>query len=186
MQVIKRIWVDVQQLKYKNMQLVWRDGTRSRSAPNRWLQRPLRVFESFASRQLGLASQNFDFMEFSLTLCGRFKMQTLNREYRNKDQSTDVLSFPIHPTLRDKKLNEKLPRGALNLGDIFICREIARRQSRRFGIDLEVEYIHLLVHGFLHLCGFDHERSKREEKEMFKWEKTLQIKILKKEEHENG
>lgn len=73
----------------------------------------------------------------------------LNREYRKKDYPTDVLSFP---------LNQKLP-GGYYLGDIFICYPLVREQAIRFNIPLKNELLRLMIHGLLHLSGYDHEQD---------------------------
>ncbi len=116
----------------------------------------------------------------SMNLCGKTKIRTLNRKYRQKDYVTDVLSFPVYENLRsDKKSREKaLPE--VELGDLVICKEKARSQAKEFGITYEQEVIHLAVHGFLHLLGFDHEISSKEEKIMEKYEAELVNKIYKK------
>lgn len=81
-------------------------------------------------------------------------MRRLNRTYRGKDQPTDVLTFPLW-TKRELS-TQASKHGILDLGDIFINRADARKR-----------FLSLATHGFLHLLGFDHERSKREEKIMF-------------------
>jgi rRNA maturation RNase YbeY len=83
--------------------------------------------------------------EVSVLLCGDRRMQSLNRRYRRKDASTDVLAFPA--------------RGAAEgfLGDIAISVPYAARQARRAGEPLDRELDRLLLHGFLHLLGYDHE-----------------------------
>jgi probable rRNA maturation factor len=102
----------------------------------------------------------------NLTLCGKTRIKSLNREYRSKDKVTDVLSFGVHENLRpDFKRKIKNPP-VINLGDIFICREVAEKQAMEFGISDEQEILHLAIHGFLHLLGFDHEISLKEEKIM--------------------
>jgi probable rRNA maturation factor len=116
----------------------------------------------------------------TMNFCGRVKIRSMNREFRQKDHATDVLSFPIFDNLRpDKKIREKnLPE--MELGDLVICKEVARAQAREFKITYEQEIIHLAVHGFLHLLGFDHEISPKEEKIMEKFEAELVSKIYKK------
>lgn len=125
----------------------------------------------------------------NLTLCGERKIQTLNRDYRNKDKKTDVLSFPLIQSSRieDKKQfrlkNEVfLPPGPceLMIGDIFVCKEVAKLQAIEYHVSYRDELIHLYCHGFLHLLGFDHELSAREEKIMQKWEDYLIEEISKK------
>lgn len=113
----------------------------------------------------------------NFTLCGKNKIKNLNLEYRKKDYATDVLSFGIHENLRDDKgpFYSALP--VMELGDIVICREVAKKQAREFKITYEMEVIHLMTHGFLHLLGFDHEISLKEEEIMEKLEQKLVKKI---------
>lgn len=109
----------------------------------------------------------------SMTLCGRTKIKSLNRQYRQKDYATDVLSFPVFENLRldNKKREKNLPE--IELGDLIICKEIAKKQAQEFGITYEQEVIHLAIHGFLHLLGYDHEISVKEEQLMEKIESEL-------------
>jgi probable rRNA maturation factor len=119
-------------------------------------------------------------VSISMVLCGKRKIQSMNLKYRQLDKATDVLSFPIFENVRpDTKVREKnLPQ--VELGDIVICKEVATAQAREFKITYEQEVIHLAVHGFLHLIGFDHEKSLKEEKIMEKYESDLVSKIYKK------
>ncbi|MDQ6766479.1 MAG: rRNA maturation RNase YbeY [Candidatus Eremiobacteraeota bacterium] len=73
-------------------------------------------------------------------------MRSLNRRYRNKDATTDVLAFPLGDGLRREE----------PWGDVVISHETARRQARRYGATTAEEMTRLLVHGLLHLCGYDH------------------------------
>lgn len=102
----------------------------------------------------------------SLLLCGDSKIRSLNREHRGKDKITDVLSFPgqedlrIHPS----------PESVVHLGDLAISIPVTRRQATEFKIGFQDEFIHLFLHGLIHLLGFDHEVSEAEEKLMESWE----------------
>lgn len=113
-------------------------------------------------------------IEIALTLCGKEKIKSLNWIHRKKDKVTDVLSFPVHESFYKSKGNFF---GLMEFGDIFICHDVAQRQAKEFGITFREEIIHLFVHGFLHLLGYDHEISKKEEKIMFDLEKKLISKI---------
>jgi len=73
--------------------------------------------------------------------------RTLNRTWRHKDAPTDVLSFPV---------GTRGPDGRLALGDIVVCMPLAARQAKARGHALAREIDVLVVHGFLHLAGFDH------------------------------
>ena len=119
-------------------------------------------------------------ISLNLTLCGKTKIKSLNSEYRSINKVTDVLSFGVHENLRpDKKpVTKNLPE--LELGDIFICREVALKQASVFGISYQEEILHPATHGFLHLLGFDHEISLKEEKIMDSYEEILVNTIYKK------
>ncbi len=108
----------------------------------------------------------------SVTIGGDVRMQRMNREFRGKDKTTDVLSFPAQQSVRNKKLSWAAP-GVLPLGDLVISLPQARRQASQFGVSIEEEVIHLFIHGYLHLLGFDHEVSVKEEKLMLKHEARL-------------
>ena len=82
-----------------------------------------------------------------IKLGNREESQRLNRQYLKKDYPTDVLSFPF---------NEALPDG-FYVGDIFICYPIAQQQALENNITTEAELFRLMVHGLLHLYGYDHE-----------------------------
>ena len=91
--------------------------------------------------------------ELSVLLCNDELMQKLNRDYRKKNKPTDVLSFPLRD---DHSPEEKM------LGDVVISVETAVRQAKRRGRTIRQEVTHLLIHGILHLCGYDHNTSKKE------------------------
>ncbi|OUR98627.1 rRNA maturation RNase YbeY [Halobacteriovorax marinus] len=111
--------------------------------------------------------------ELDLTICGLKKIQSLNKNFRNKNKATDVLSFPGFEDLRDGAEDLFIFDENLHFGDIVICREVCLKQSVEFNINYEQEFVHLLVHGFLHLCGYDHEVSKAEEEIHFSLEEKL-------------
>jgi probable rRNA maturation factor len=97
--------------------------------------------------------------ELSLLFVNDLQIQALNRQYLHRDKPTNVLAFPmwkgefstLHPHL---------------LGDLVISVETAKRQSNRFGLTEMEMVILLMVHGVLHLIGYDHEETKKGAKEM--------------------
>jgi len=109
--------------------------------------------------------------ELSVVLTGDPQVRRLNREFRKKDKTTDVLSFPL---LEGKKLNAG-EKGRVPLGDVVISVPQARRQAAEQGKKFSQELALLLVHGILHLLGYDHG-TKAQEKKMF----SLQDRILRK------
>lgn len=107
-------------------------------------------------------------VEVSLNLVSPEKIKTLNKKYRNKNKATDVLSFPL-----DERGFEKY--GIIPVGDIFICPSFVAKQAKREGFKVADRMRLLSVHGFLHLMGYDHEKSEKEAEEM----ERLERKILK-------
>ena len=130
------------------------------------------IWHKFLIQNLKL--RNVKEVSVALTLCGRTKIKALNKEYRSKDKITDVLSFPIHDNLRLTSNQNHKNMPVMDLGDIFICREVALKQAVSFDISFEQEIYHLATHGFLHLLGFDHEISTKEQKLM----ESLEAKII--------
>ena len=102
--------------------------------------------------------------ELSILLVDDANIQNLNRQHRNIDTATDVLSFP---QIEDGEFISHM------LGDVVISVETARRQADEHHFSLEQELVLLLLHGLLHLLGYDHERSQKDEKLMK--EKTWEL-----------
>ena len=111
--------------------------------------------------------------ELGVTIVGDDEILELNREYREKDRVTDVLSFPQyagHDELLDALLGSV--KGAeILMGDVVICWEQAERQAGEYGTGITREVLYLFVHSIMHLFGYDHMeeddrtvmRSKEEE-----------------------
>ena len=95
-----------------------------------------------------------DQVEMAVLVCDDDKMEELNASYRNKQQTTDVLSFPNHMT--------PPPDQARHLGDIIISYPQALRQAREIGQSPAAELRFLCLHGTLHLLGYDHETDNGE------------------------
>ena len=106
---------------------------------------------------------------FSIIFVDKEEIQRINKEYRNIDRVTDVISFAYNDDETDTAY------AGDEIGDIFICLDRAAEQAVEYEHSLEREVGFLAVHGYLHLKGYDH-MTKEEEKVMF----TLQEKILEK------
>ncbi len=113
-----------------------------------------------------------------ITLTDNQSIQEINREHREMDRPTDVLSFPLveyidgDPLIMPGDIDPETNQ--LSLGDIIISVEKADEQAQSYGHSIEREFAFLTVHGMLHLLGYDHE-SKQEEEVMFeKQEKVLE------------
>ena len=95
--------------------------------------------------------------EVSVTFLGARAMRTLNRRWKRHDRPTDVISFALGAG-----------DGALT-GDIYICPEVARREARRRGLTINEELSRLVIHGTLHVLGWDHpEGGSRERSPMWR------------------
>lgn len=114
-------------------------------------------------------------VELSILLIGDGEMTEINREYRGFDRSTDVLAF----SMREGEF------GAVNeniLGDIVISLDKAKEQARERGVTIMEETSFLLLHGILHLYGYDHEgddaeRVKMEDKEREIFDKLRELRL---------
>ena len=99
------------------------------------------------------------------------EMRQLNRDYRGLDKPTDVLSFAYHEGLSDNEPNHN----AGFLGDVIISVETAERYAREQGLSFTTEINWLVIHGILHLAGYDHETDNGE---MRKLERRLRKELL--------
>ncbi|WNM58389.1 rRNA maturation RNase YbeY [Candidatus Nitrospira allomarina] len=114
--------------------------------------------------QAVLQQAGYPSADLSLTFVGKARMQTLNRTYRQRDYATDVLAFPMQDALQSP---------LAFVGDVVICLPVALAQAPRFGNTADEEILRLLIHGTLHLLGYDHETTEREAKRMTRKERTI-------------
>lgn len=126
----------------------------------------------FLDELKGLINYAIEYMntknvEFNIIFINNKKIHKMNREYRNIDRVTDVITFRL-ADYEDVKINDTTV-----LGDIYISLEKAKEQSVEYSHSYKREVAFLIVHGFLHLLGYDH-MNKEDEVEMF----SLQEEIL--------
>lgn len=110
--------------------------------------------------------------ELSLLFVNDRQIQTLNRKYLRRDNPTNVLAF----SMREGEFSTLHPH---LLGDLVISVETAKRQSNRFGLDGEEMVILLMVHGVLHLIGYEHEGTKKGAREMTFKQRELFRQVIK-------
>lgn len=115
-----------------------------------------------------LKSENAIDAELDVIIVDNEYIHKINKEYRGVDRPTDVISFALEDE-PDIKLDHRI------LGDIYISIDKAREQANEYGHSLKRELCFLTVHGVLHLLGYDHMKSKKDEEVMF----GKQDKILK-------
>jgi probable rRNA maturation factor len=104
---------------------------------------------AWTNAALGRRARN---REVGVRVVGRAESRKLNAHYRGKDHATNVLSFPA------SSLPVPGPQVA-PLGDLVICPQVLRTEAREQNKSLRAHWAHLVVHGALHLIGYDHERS---------------------------
>jgi rRNA maturation RNase YbeY len=111
--------------------------------------------------------------ELSIVIADDSFVHALNREFRGKDRPTDVLSFSQLEQSEPEQADSVVPAAGTALGDVVISLDTACRQARRLGVTRAARLRTLLVHGLLHLLGYDHERSVAEARRMFAREREL-------------
>ncbi|MFH1286945.1 MAG: rRNA maturation RNase YbeY [Candidatus Magasanikbacteria bacterium] len=105
--------------------------------------------------------------EISIHFVGDMKIRSLNRVYRGKDAVTDVLSFGTENGLYGDDRNN-------DFGDIFICTPQILRQAKECGVPFGEECARMIIHGILHILGYDHKKSIGAKKMFFKQERLVE------------
>jgi rRNA maturation RNase YbeY len=121
-----------------------------------------RKLKKVAQKVLAIVER--DQAELCLVLVGNREIRELNAKFRKKDYPTDVLSFPA---------GDELPTGVQLLGDVVISVEKAREQAEHRGRTLDEEMVLLVIHGVVHLLGYDHERSAKDARIMGSLERNI-------------
>lgn len=101
----------------------------------------------------------------SLALLGQGRMRQINKKYRKKNRTTDVLAFPENKILKEKFRVGRLQKVS-GLGEIVICLREVKKNARKFSSTFEKELAKVLIHGILHLLGYDHEKTEAQAKKM--------------------
>ena len=121
-------------------------------------------FEQWVSKSL---QQDHDQLEQTIRIVDEAESQQLNRDYRGKDKPTNVLSFPA---------DESAYLEYVHLGDLVICAPVVQREASEQGKDELAHWAHMVVHGMLHLQGYDHETAgQAEEMERLEIETLSQL-----------
>lgn len=110
--------------------------------------------DKFLRKELKLAEK-----ELTIVFMNPEPAKKINMQYRKKNYATDVLSF-LSPTKED-------------LGDLVLCPQVLKKQAKEHALSFKAELAYMLIHGVLHLLGYDHELSEREAKKMFKIQDQL-------------
>lgn len=127
---------------------------------------PTDEFSLLVNKVIETTASEVDFNEafiVDVSFCNDEYMKKINKEFRNIDKSTDVLSFPIvemiNGVMHDNNGDLDIEENKILLGDIVISIEMAKFQASNYDNSLDRELAFLTVHGFLHLLGYDHENN---------------------------
>ena len=126
-----------------------KSGVPSRSEFERWVEASLR--------------QDYSDLEQTIRVVEENESQSLNAQFRDVDKSTNVLAFPAEDDYLDYEC----------LGDLVICAPVVEREASEQGKELPAHWAHMVVHGMLHLQGFDHDNDSNAAQM-----EALEIKIL--------
>lgn len=100
-------------------------------------------------------NKKIEFKNLSIAFVSPLEIQKANKKYRGKNKPTDVLSFGIEDS------SYSLPTTHCQL-QLMICPEVVKKNSEKFGVTFKYEMSKILIHGILHLAGYDHEASEKE------------------------
>ncbi len=114
----------------------------------------VRSIRAWAGAALGRRARG---RELAVRIVGARESRSLNARYRGRDEPTNVLSFPAAEPLASLAPG---PSTRPPLGDLVLCSAVVVREARRQGKSLRAHWAHLIVHGALHLVGYDHERPR--------------------------
>ena len=119
-----------------------------------------KVFSQVAKKVL--KGENRGIQTLSLAFIDKEEIKKLNKKYRGKNKPTDVLSFLFN--------EEKY------LGEIVICPEVVKENVKKYKVSVKSEMLKVFIHGILHLCGYEHEKSEKEAERMEAKEKFYLLK----------
>ncbi|MBE7074000.1 MAG: rRNA maturation RNase YbeY [Clostridiales bacterium] len=146
-----------------------------------------KVIKDVYNKALEITGNNVDGLEATISFVDSATIRSYNKEYRQVDKETDVLSFPMLNINYSQKVSdfveETLPNGALYLGDIVICKKVAKRQAKEYCHSLKREISFLALHGLLHLLGYDHIEKEDEVVMMEKSDEVLSSLGIKREKN---
>ncbi len=134
-----------------------------RAVPQKFLREWVSALAREASKQI--PAKSYSGRAFVIAFVSKAEIQKLNREFRGKNKATDVLSFESDDPS--------------SLGELAISPEVITKQAREHGLLVREELGYMVLHGFLHLLGYDHETGKRDAKKMFELQDGLFEKLVK-------
>lgn len=126
---------------------------------NNWVNRIAVELQGHSKFDARLENLKWSGAELTIAFLDEKQARALNKMYRGRDYATDVLSF--------------VDETDGSLGEIAICPEVVKKQAKEHGLSFDEELGYMILHGMLHLLGFDHEKSKREDKIMLSLQDSI-------------
>lgn len=121
------------------------------------------IFENILKTALELVGQNYNKIVVNVNYVDEKEIKEINNNTRGVDKVTDVLSFPLLENPCNLPIDKEhfpfdidFETGEISLGDIVICKDVAKKQAEEYGHSYERELCYLFTHGVFHLLGFDH------------------------------
>jgi len=118
-----------------------------------------------------LKGENREKQSLSIVFTGENRIKKLNKKYRKENKTTDVLSFGESPKFKTQNLKD-------TLGEIIICPQKVEKNSRKYKTAFKEELVLVLIHGILHLLGYDHEKTEREKNKTERKQHNYFLKIF--------
>ena len=144
--------------KTKNAKRKWRIHitleSRALRIPEVWIRDAAKMVLAEVDHEIALSEVN----ELHILVINDARMHEINFQFRDKDKTTDVLSFPQYTPKEIRGVRATQDAQGPYLGDLVISSETTKRQAKRFKVTVKKELRRLITHGILHLVGYDHEK----------------------------
>ena len=147
------------QIIFVNKGLSQKMSIQTRTVSKKKLQRSLDLIIHFLKPKKIRNKLKLAATELTVVWLSAAEMKKINCQFRNKNKPTDVLSF--------------LSNDLSSFGELLLCPEVSQKQAREFKHSFEVETVTMIVHGILHLLGYDHKRSTAEDRLMLRLQKQI-------------
>jgi probable rRNA maturation factor len=152
----------------KKLKILWNQGNAISPALQKKSKKIILSALEHLPFSLSKTYKKYPTLELSIFIASKKQIKNINHAFRKKNKPTDVLSFA-----RQSQFNKKV----FSLGDIIICNAIAKAQAKTHKVSYETEFLNLLIHGFLHNWGYDHEISSKEAKKMFRLQELILLSL---------
>lgn len=135
---------------------------------NKFLEEYKNKIEKIVTRALELNNISLNNIYIGIGVVKKETIHTMNKEHRNVDRETDVLSFPMYEKEELKSLDKVLENEEISIGDIVLCMDVIEKQAVEYETGFNREMLYMITHGICHLLGYDHiiEEEKNDMRKM--------------------